>query len=108
MDDFGQLLTLNPKNLPARAARAELLLAQARYADAREDLSRILEAAPRAAAVWRMRAVVNWLNLKEFDAALSDWARFAQLAPKDPEPHRSELRDPRAGGHGTPNGLKGG
>jgi len=35
-----------------------------------------------------VRAIVNWLNLKEFDAALSDWARFAQLAPKDPEPHR--------------------
>jgi tetratricopeptide (TPR) repeat protein/tRNA A-37 threonylcarbamoyl transferase component Bud32 len=88
IQDYGELVQLNPKNLQARAARAELFLGRGRYAEAREDLTRILEAAPRAAAVWRMRAILNWQNLKDFDAALADWRQVALLAPKDPEAHR--------------------
>jgi serine/threonine protein kinase/tetratricopeptide (TPR) repeat protein len=86
--DYGRLIELNPKNLPARAARAELLLARKRYGEARDDFDRILEAAPRAAPILRARAIVNWLNLKDFDAALADWEQYARLAPKDAEPHR--------------------
>jgi tetratricopeptide (TPR) repeat protein/tRNA A-37 threonylcarbamoyl transferase component Bud32 len=88
IQDYGQLVKLNPKNLPARATRAELLLGRGRYAEAREDFTAILEAAPKAAAVWRARAIVNWQNLKDFDAALADCDRWARLAPNDPEPHR--------------------
>jgi tetratricopeptide (TPR) repeat protein len=65
-----------------------LLLGRGRYAEAREDFSGILERAPKAAVNWRARAIVNWLNLKDFDAALADFEHWALLAPKDPEPHR--------------------
>jgi tetratricopeptide (TPR) repeat protein/tRNA A-37 threonylcarbamoyl transferase component Bud32 len=86
--DFGQLVALNPKNLQARAARADLLISRGRFAEARDDLSAILEAAPKAAVIWRSRAIINWLNLKEFDAALADFDQFARLEPKNAEPHR--------------------
>jgi tetratricopeptide (TPR) repeat protein len=86
--DYAQLLALNPKNLQTRVARAELLLEQGRYAEARDDLTFILKAAPRAAGIWRARAILNWQNLKEFDAALADFEQFARLMPKEAEPHR--------------------
>src|SRR5262249_32286702 len=59
-----------------------------RHAEARQELTHILKAAPKAAAIWRARAIVNWQNLKDFDAALADFAQLAQLAPRDPEPCR--------------------
>src|SRR5262249_36485735 len=86
--DYGALIKLNPKDLQARAARADLLLDRGRYAEVREDLTRILKAAPKAASIWRARAVLHWQNLKDFDAALADFAQFARLAPKDAEPSR--------------------
>jgi tetratricopeptide (TPR) repeat protein/tRNA A-37 threonylcarbamoyl transferase component Bud32 len=86
--DYGQLVALNPKNLQARASRADLLISRKQYAEARDDLSAILEAAPKAAVIWRSRAIVNWLNLKDFDAALADFEQFARLEPKNPEPQR--------------------
>jgi tetratricopeptide (TPR) repeat protein len=88
IQNYGELIKLNPKDLDARATRADLLIARGRFAEAREDMTRILEVAPKAAAVWRMRAVVNWLHLKDLDAALADFERYARLAPKDPDPHR--------------------
>src|SRR5262249_7997221 len=89
--DFDQLIALRPKDLQARATRADLLLSQGRYAAAREDMTRILDilgAAPKAAPVWRMRGVVNWLHLKDLDAALADFEQYSRLTPKDPHPHR--------------------
>jgi tetratricopeptide (TPR) repeat protein len=88
IQDYGRLFKLNPKNLQARVARAELLLGRGRYAEAREEFTGILNMAPKAAAIWRARAIVNWQNLKEFDLALADIEQWARLAPKDPEPHR--------------------
>src|SRR5262249_10979722 len=86
--DFDQLIALRPEDLHARATRVDLLLSQGRYAAAREDMTRILEAAPKAAPVWRARGVVNWLHLKDLDAALTAFEQYVRLAPKDPEPHR--------------------
>ncbi|HZT83079.1 MAG TPA: tetratricopeptide repeat protein [Gemmataceae bacterium] len=86
--DQDRLVALNPKDLPARATRAELCIAAGDYLKARDDLTQILAAAPKAAPVWRARAVLNWQKLKDFDAAIKDFEQFAQLAPKDPEPHR--------------------
>jgi tetratricopeptide (TPR) repeat protein/tRNA A-37 threonylcarbamoyl transferase component Bud32 len=86
--DYGRLIGLKPKNLQARAARAEVLFDLKKYAEARDDFTRILEAAPRAAPIRRARAVLNWQNLKDFDAALTDWWHFARLMPADPEPYR--------------------
>jgi tetratricopeptide (TPR) repeat protein/tRNA A-37 threonylcarbamoyl transferase component Bud32 len=88
IEDYGQLLALNPKNLQARAARADLLLRRGRYAEARDDLTGILEAAPTAATARRARAIVNWQNLKDFDAALADWREVARLKQSDPEAPR--------------------
>src|SRR5262249_544676 len=88
IQDYARVIELNPKNLEARASRGELLLGRRRYAEARDEFSRILEQAPKAAVIWRARGIVNWQNLKDFDAALADFAQLAQLAPKDPEPHR--------------------
>jgi eukaryotic-like serine/threonine-protein kinase len=88
IQDYGELVQINPKDLDARAARADVLIARGRYAEAREEMTRILEAAPKAAAVWQARAVVNWLRLRDLDAALVDFERYARLTPKDPEPHR--------------------
>src|SRR5262249_44322749 len=87
-EDYAGLIKLNPKNLQARADRVAMLLASQRYSEAREEMSNILKLAPRAAVIWRTRAIVNWLNLKEFDAALADFEQYARLMPKDPEPHR--------------------
>jgi tetratricopeptide (TPR) repeat protein/tRNA A-37 threonylcarbamoyl transferase component Bud32 len=88
IQDYSRLIELNPKDLQVRASRSELLLGRKRYAEAREDFTRILDAAPKATVIWRARAILNWQNLKDFDAALEDFAEFAKLAPKDPEPHR--------------------
>src|SRR5262249_576405 len=63
-------------------------LARGRYAEARDDLTVILDATPKLAPALRMRAILNWQKLKDFDAALADFEQFALLAPKDPEPHR--------------------
>jgi eukaryotic-like serine/threonine-protein kinase len=87
IEDYGQLIALNPKNLQRRATRADLLLQRQRYTEARDDMTAILDAAPNAAPVRRERAKVNWLKLKDFDAAVADWEKLAQQAPKDPEPH---------------------
>jgi tetratricopeptide (TPR) repeat protein/tRNA A-37 threonylcarbamoyl transferase component Bud32 len=86
--DYDQLVALNPKNLQARVARAELCLSSGDYLKAREDFTKIVEAAPKAVPIWRARGIVNWQNLKEFDAALKDFEQFAQLDPNNGEPHR--------------------
>lgn len=86
--DYGQVIAKNPKNLDARAARAELFLGRGRYPEARDELTHILEAAPKAAVIWRARGILNWQNLKEFDAALFDLEQFAKLAPKNAEAPR--------------------
>jgi tetratricopeptide (TPR) repeat protein/tRNA A-37 threonylcarbamoyl transferase component Bud32 len=88
IQDYGELVNLNSKDLQARAARAELFLGRGRYAEAREDLTQILNEAPGVADVWRMRAVVNWKHLKDIDDALADFEQYARLASQDPEAHR--------------------
>jgi tetratricopeptide (TPR) repeat protein len=88
IEDYTRLLDLNPKNLQVRATRTDLLIGRQRYAEARDDLSRILERAPGAAVIWRSRGIINWQNLRDFDAALTDFARLAQLSPTDAEPQR--------------------
>jgi tetratricopeptide (TPR) repeat protein/tRNA A-37 threonylcarbamoyl transferase component Bud32 len=88
IEDYGRLLALDQKNLQTRATRVDLLLARGRYAEARDDLTVILDTAPKSVPARRARAIVSWQRLKDFDAALADFEQFALLAPKDPEPHR--------------------
>jgi tetratricopeptide (TPR) repeat protein/tRNA A-37 threonylcarbamoyl transferase component Bud32 len=83
IQDYGQLIAINPRNMDARAARVDLFLSRERYAEARDELTRLLEVQPkRADALW-MRAVLNWQHLKEFDAALADLEQYARLLPSD-------------------------
>jgi tetratricopeptide (TPR) repeat protein len=88
LEDFNKAIALNPDHAPAYTSRAELLLGQGHFAEAREDLTHLLEGSPKSAGVLRTRAVVNWLHLRDFDAALKDWERLAQLQPKNAEPRR--------------------
>jgi tetratricopeptide (TPR) repeat protein len=88
IQDYGALLALDPKNLGARAARADLLFARGRYAEMLGELDLLIEAKPGAAVLWQRRGLLSWLNLKDFDAALADLNEFAGLAPKEAEPHR--------------------
>jgi tetratricopeptide (TPR) repeat protein len=88
IQDYGQLIALNPKNLEAHAARVDLFLSRGRYTEARDELTRILEVEPRAVKAWRARAIVNWQNLKDFDAALADLEEYARLEPRNPEARR--------------------
>jgi tetratricopeptide (TPR) repeat protein len=88
VQDYGRLVQMNSKNVQARAARAELLLGQGRYAEAREDFTGILAVTPKTAGVWRTRGIVNWQHLKDFDAALADFEEWARLTPQDAESHR--------------------
>jgi tetratricopeptide (TPR) repeat protein len=86
--DYAQIIKLNPKDLQGRATRADLLLGRKRYTEARDDLTAILEGAPKATVIWRSRGIVNWQNLKDFDAALADFEEWARLEPKDAESYR--------------------
>ncbi len=86
--DFTIALERDPEDLLVRAKRAEALVAQEKYPEARTDFTKILDKAPRALEIWRARAILNWQNLKDFDAALGDFEECTRLAPKDPEPHR--------------------
>jgi tetratricopeptide (TPR) repeat protein len=79
---------LNPSNLQLRQTRGKLLADQAKYAEARDDFNAILEELPAAKDILRARAVLNWQNLKEFNAALADFQRYAELWPQDAESHR--------------------
>jgi tetratricopeptide (TPR) repeat protein len=76
--DYDRLVELSPKNLQARAARVDLLLPRGRYAEACKELTAILEVAPQAATVRRARAVINWQQLRDFDAALADWEELTR------------------------------
>jgi tetratricopeptide (TPR) repeat protein/tRNA A-37 threonylcarbamoyl transferase component Bud32 len=88
IEDYRQVVKLNPQARQSLGDRAYQLVARGRYAEGREDLTILLSLAPKAAVIWRARALLNWLNLKDFDAALADFEQYARLMPRDPEPHR--------------------
>jgi serine/threonine protein kinase/predicted Zn-dependent protease len=85
IQDYGELIRLNPSSLTLRQKRAGLFLELQNYAAAREDLTAILEKAPTEAKILRARAIVNLKNLKEFNAALADFQRLAEMIPSDPD-----------------------
>ena len=81
------MIALNPETaedytgriLQARVMRAQLNLAQEKFAAARDDFTAILEKVPKRADILRARAILNWQNLKDFDAALADFKEYASL-----------------------------
>jgi tetratricopeptide (TPR) repeat protein/tRNA A-37 threonylcarbamoyl transferase component Bud32 len=88
VEDLNVALKVDPNNLQVRARRAEGLVAQQKYAEARADFTTILEKAPRELEIWRARAIVEWQNLKDFDAALADFKKCTELAPENAEAFR--------------------
>src|SRR5262249_33575182 len=61
---------------------------QERYAEACADFTTVLEKAPRELEIRRARAIVEWQNLKDFDAALADFKQCTELAPENAEAFR--------------------
>jgi eukaryotic-like serine/threonine-protein kinase len=88
LKDCDRAVALDSTSLQAYQARALLRYGSGDYLRARGDFSRMIELAPHLADAYRNLAIINWLHLKDFDASLKDFARFAQLRPTDPDPHR--------------------
>ena len=57
------------------------------YLRAREDYSRILELAPKNVGIWNERGILNWIYLRDFDAALVDFQGLQKLQPNNPRPY---------------------
>jgi tetratricopeptide (TPR) repeat protein/tRNA A-37 threonylcarbamoyl transferase component Bud32 len=89
--EFGHALDLNNKNVQVYYSRAGLYFASRDYAKARDDYSKVLELASGAvgaADVLRNRAIINWIHLKDFPAAIADFEQLARRQPTNAEPHR--------------------
>ncbi|HSQ55895.1 MAG TPA: tetratricopeptide repeat protein [Gemmata sp.] len=90
--DYDRAVSLAKANPAAYFGRAGLHYQLRDYVKARDDYSKVIELAPpRAPAVavaYSNRAIINWIHLKEFDAALKDYTRVTQLDPKNAEPYR--------------------
>jgi tetratricopeptide (TPR) repeat protein len=63
--------------------RAGLRVASRQYSPARDDYSAALVLSPRAVNVLQDRAILNWIHLKDFDAARADAEQLARLQPKN-------------------------
>jgi tetratricopeptide (TPR) repeat protein/tRNA A-37 threonylcarbamoyl transferase component Bud32 len=85
--DYDRAIDLNSKQLDAYFNRAGLHYARGDYLEARDDYSKVIGLGSVPVA-YGNRAIINWLNLKDFDAAVKDWERVIQLDPKNPDPHR--------------------
>jgi tetratricopeptide (TPR) repeat protein/serine/threonine protein kinase len=85
VNDCTQALAANSKNANIVYKRAGLLVAGKKYAQAVQDYAAVLELVPKALEPRQDRAKVNWLFLKNFDAALADWDELVKLYPKNPE-----------------------
>jgi tetratricopeptide (TPR) repeat protein/tRNA A-37 threonylcarbamoyl transferase component Bud32 len=81
-------IALNRNDAEFYYMRAGLRAATRQYAPARDDYSAALALVPRGANVLQDRALLNWLHLKDFDAALADAAQLTRLQPKNALPQR--------------------
>ena len=88
LKDYDRAIALAPKNANAYFGRAGVYYASKDYRKARDDYSQVIALVPRAAIAYGNRAIVSWMHLKEFDAALKDWEQVARLDAKNPEPYR--------------------
>ena len=88
LKDYDRVLAANTRNPTAYFNRAGLHYSRKDYVKARDDYSRVIDIAPKAALAYANRAVVNWLHLKDFDAAIKDWEQVGRLEPANPDPHR--------------------
>ena len=77
-------LQVEPGSLPAGLILAQVLLDQARYADAAAQLERLTQAHPAQPAPWRMLGMMHW-EAERPAQALEPMRRWADLAPADPD-----------------------
>jgi tetratricopeptide (TPR) repeat protein/tRNA A-37 threonylcarbamoyl transferase component Bud32 len=88
LPDADRAIALNGNNAQAYYLRAGLHTATRQYSPARDDYSAALALSPRAVNVLQDRAILNWIHLKDFDAALADAKQLAGLQPKNALPYR--------------------
>jgi tetratricopeptide (TPR) repeat protein/tRNA A-37 threonylcarbamoyl transferase component Bud32 len=88
LPDADHAVALNGNNAQAYSTRAGIRMAARQYAPARDDYSAALALAPRAANILQDRTLLNWMHLKDFDAAVADAEQLAKLQPRNPVPHR--------------------
>jgi tetratricopeptide (TPR) repeat protein/tRNA A-37 threonylcarbamoyl transferase component Bud32 len=87
IDDSTLALELDPKNVAVLYARAHYYLDGKDYVRAREDYTRLLTLRPKLAAFWTERGILNWIFLKDFDAALFDFQELKKLQPTNSKPY---------------------
>jgi tetratricopeptide (TPR) repeat protein len=85
VDDCTKVLAADPRNAQIIYKRAGLQLMRQEYALAVQDYTAVLELVPKGLEPRQDRAKVNWIYLKDFDAALADWEQLVILFPKNPE-----------------------
>jgi tetratricopeptide (TPR) repeat protein/tRNA A-37 threonylcarbamoyl transferase component Bud32 len=88
LPDADRAIALDRNSPEAYYLRAGLRTATRQYSPARDDYSAALALFPRGVEPLRDRAMLNWLYLKDFEAALADAAQLARLQPKNALPHR--------------------
>jgi tetratricopeptide (TPR) repeat protein/tRNA A-37 threonylcarbamoyl transferase component Bud32 len=88
LPDADRAIALNGNNAEAYYMRAGLRTATRQYAPARDDYSAALALAPRAVNVLQDRAILNWIHLKDFEAALADAEQLARLQPRNAMAYR--------------------
>jgi serine/threonine protein kinase/predicted Zn-dependent protease len=86
--DYNKFLELRPKDAKAIFFRGETHYNLGNFGKAHADFSSVLDIVPNAVDAIRNRAIVSWMHLKDFDAALTDFQRLTELQPKDAEPYR--------------------
>lgn len=86
--DYDRIAALEPKNAWALYKRALLHVSRGEYQQALADYTASIELQPRAVEPYHYRAVLYWLHLKDFDAALRDWEQVIKLVPSRPEAYR--------------------
>jgi tetratricopeptide (TPR) repeat protein/tRNA A-37 threonylcarbamoyl transferase component Bud32 len=88
LEDADRAIAQGGTSANAYYLRAGLRTAMRQYSPARDDYSAALELSPRAANVLQDRATLNWIHLKDFEAARADAEQLAKLQPKNAFPHR--------------------
>jgi tetratricopeptide (TPR) repeat protein/tRNA A-37 threonylcarbamoyl transferase component Bud32 len=81
--DYGEVVKLKPGDANAWLQRALLEYGAGQHAAARDDATKVIELAPQAAPPYQIRALTNMLTFKEYELALADWRKLAELNPKE-------------------------
>jgi tetratricopeptide (TPR) repeat protein len=88
LSDADRAVALNGDNAQAYYMRAVLRAAAHQYSPARDDYSAALALVPQGGYILQDRALLNWIHLKDFEAAQDDALQLAQLQPKNALPYR--------------------